>query len=1166
MRQFWLLAALVLSGNIPAAAYDDIRFLDPVRLQGLERPSSFVASANRLYVLDEKKSQLQILDASGAYLQAVGHQGSDKQGFSAPKGLAVAPDGTIFVADTGNSRIQAFDPDGKFLYAFGEKGSEPGQLRYPEGVAVAGYDRIFVSDTGNDRVQVFTREGIFLYGFGQKGSMLGQLKDPGRIFVDPADNVFVLEAGNDRIQKFDASARGVKEFPVSGTDFALDSYGFLYVLEPKAGKVREIAPDGHVPGAFGSRGEGLGQLKAPSAVTIASDGTILVLDTGNSRIQRAVLANKQKTERVAASTASRLLVTGPTSFKRIKAPAVAALGGRSCAYLEDAQKFSVIEGDGSEAFRFGKPGKEPSATAGSGGLALTEKDGVFVSDTGDDRMQHFDAEGKWLANFAESTGFFDSKKQEGRVKAPLGVAVSDKGTVYVADSGNARVDAFTPQGAFLFSFGPQIGSVLLEQPVGVAFDPAGFVYVLDRKLGRVVKAEPSGGFVASWGELGEGPGKFTDPVAIACDGKSYVYVLDAGAKRVSVFHKDDGHWITNFFGAGEDVRGLQAPAALAVDGDRLLVSDPAKAKLLFFKLRPLAAPPTSVSTSAVEGTVELNFKPSPDPWVVRYRVWRSPAGSDAYAEAGTVDKPPFKDASVETGKGYLYRVAAEASTGDVGPRSEPVPVFVPESANRSPVELGEVDISNLLPANYKWYLKNAAGKSIVVNNVNVPFENVKVSFRLKDFMDFATESVIPKLFPAQKVEVPLMATLNNHILEITEETPIQAEISVTFFEGGKQRTVSIAKPLRVYSRNGMIWDNPERVNAFITSNDTPVLEFGKKVRHDAPPLAAAAAGLDRPLVDAIRLWHALGELGVRFQDSATNPFETVQQDPTFPVDYTQFPRETLKRKAGKCDDLTALLASLFTGANVETAVLDYPGHLALMFDTGQAEAADAGLPESEMVSYNGHWWIPIEPTLVGSSFADAHHQALATYRDMDKTHRVRVIDPRKAVASFEPVTMAATEWTVPTPDAAAVAKKVDAEAAAYAESRYKFLKGLYEARGEDAENLNQLGLLEAEMGHLDAALARFEKARAADASSAAALNNIGSVAFLTGDWAKAEESFNQAAAADPSDVGIWLNLAKTAAKLKDPVKLKTYGQKALAAAGESDRPTVETALRALSKE
>ena len=70
---------------------------------------------------------------------------------------------------------------------------------------------------------------------------------------------------------------------------------------------------------------------------------------------------------------------------------------------------------------------------------------------------------------------------------------------------------------------------------------------------------------------------------------------------------------------------------------------------------------------------------------------------------------------------------------------------------------------------------------------------------------------IKKLDPRESVEIPLIATLNNKILEVSEDTPVQAEFTLTYFENGKQATVSLTKPLRVYSRNAITWEDPQRI-------------------------------------------------------------------------------------------------------------------------------------------------------------------------------------------------------------------------------------------------------------------------------------------------------------------------------------------------------------------
>ena len=1157
-----------------ALAFDDIKFLPAWKLDEVGRPGAIATSGWRSFVIDDKSQSLFIFDSDGKLLKSVGREGSGKDQFSSPQGLCADGRGRVYVADTGNHRIQVLDEDGKFLLSFGSKGSGPGELRKPEGVAVGEDGRVYVADTGNDRIQVFSGDGNFLFGFGVNGLQEGQMRSPTGVQVDASDFVYVLDSGNERILKFDPQTQYQSAFNLLGRAFAMDRYGYFYVLDPKVRKVREINREGTMEGAFGTRGEGNGQFKELGSLAVSPDGTVFALDPALKRVTRAVLANKLKTQVVPMNLATKLLVSGPTKSWPAKASALAATDERVYAFLAESREFAVFDKDGKIVSRFGaKTEKEGPASKDSQGMAASAQQGLFASDTNGDRLLHFDASGALVAAFAQSTGFFDSKKKEGRVKAPHGMAMTDKGALYVANTGARRVDAYNPDGTFLFSVGPELGNFELKDPVSVAWAKEGFIYILDRGLKRVFKCEPSGGYIGSWGEVPatENPPKLpswmpaqpvsrlVDPIAVAA-ANAYVYVLDAGAKRIEVFSKD-GEWITNYFSAGADERGLDEPAALATRGQEILVSDPGKGRILTFVLHPLLAPPLGISTSVVEGVVSLKWEPSPDAWAEKVQVLRSTASFGPFLVTGDSTGSEYKDKNVASFQTYYYRLATQAKSGDVGPASPVFAAFVPGSTNRAPVEISSVTIGDLFAANYKFYQKNPIGSLTLVNNVDVPFENVKVSFRLKGAVDFgAGDAVIPRLEGEQKAEIPLKAVLNNNLVQVTEETPVQAEFSITYFESGKERVVSLSKPLRVYSRNAIRWDRPDRIAAFITINDTPVKDFERKVLVDAATGPSSAGALSRPLRNAILLWDALGAAGMKYQPAPNNAFEAISQDPAFPIDYTQFPRETLKHKSGQCDDVATLLSSLLESASVRTALLDYPGHIALMFDTGANDPMLAGLPESELVLYQGTYWVPIEPTLLGVPFADSHRKAIAAYQEMKKAGKAAIIDPRAAWATFEPATMPPTDWTPEAPKADEISKRADADLSKIAKTRYGFLQGVYAEQlsknPKDTDAISGMGILELESGEYDKAIEQFNGALKIDPANATALNNLGSVAFLKGEFEKAQHWFSQASEKDAQDPGIWLNLAKVSAKLKQAAKAKQFGAKAIAL-DSNMKPAVE---------
>ena len=63
---------------------------------------------------------------------------------------------------------------------------------------------------------------------------------------------------------------------------------------------------------------------------------------------------------------------------------------------------------------------------------------MYVSDTGNHRVEKFDKEG----NFITQWGGFGNGK--GQFNFPYGITVDAKGSVFVVDSGNTRVEQFMP--------------------------------------------------------------------------------------------------------------------------------------------------------------------------------------------------------------------------------------------------------------------------------------------------------------------------------------------------------------------------------------------------------------------------------------------------------------------------------------------------------------------------------------------------------------------------------------------------------------------------------------------------------------------------------------------------------------------------------------------------
>ena len=1134
MKTKIVLAYLLIVLPSLAWSYDTVHFLPSFSVSEAKKPIAVRAALGRYYVLDEK-GRLLVYDKSGKLTDL---SSGKTARLRYPEGLAVASD-KVYVADTGNSVLRAYNRDGKFLFSMGVPGSRAGQFDDPSSIAIGADGRIYVADTGNRKIEVFTPDGLFLFWFGEKGSLPGQWSRPDKIAVDASDRIYVLDRSNERIEEFDSSAHFLVAIPFNGQDFAVDRYGFIYGISAARGRITEWGPDGAELGHFGSRGSGAGQFKWLRSIDIAQNGNLVILDGGKKTVDLVSVANKFKVHPIHPNANTKLFPSGPDSVWNYAANPILLAQPNTYIYLTQEGKFNVLDSSGNILFQFGKKGKKEDQTWEATGLALDPSLGFYVSDAPRHRIEHFvsDSSGawKWDKNIAEPSGWFDGLSKEGRVRNPQGLAVNGAGTLYIADPGNHRVDAYTPDGVFLFSIGPKLGSFELEKPVSVAWDKAGFVYFLDRELKKVFKCNPSGELISSWGEMGEAPGKFEDPIALAFDGENYIYVLDHTLKRVSAF-STNGRWIMDFFSGSL----IGNPVSLSVDKQVLRISDRLQKHILSFHIHPSLSAPLSISTAAKEGTIDLSWEPVKNSWTKDYLIYRSDKRYENFMQIGTTDQNHFTDSSAQSGQVYYYRLATEAKTGDIGAQSRAIKAINGESANRPRISISSVTLSGIFPANYKWYLKNPIGSATITNNSDVPFNDLKLTFQIKNYMDFGYDLRIKKLDSMASIAVPLIATLNNTILNVTEETPIQAKLTLTYFEKNKKKTISLAQPLTVYSRNAITWQDPRRIANFITPNDTPVFDFERAVLHHQENFPAASA-LNSNVLAAMRLWEALGVYGMQYAENPSNSFEKISTNPNFPIDYAQFPRETLRRKSGQCDDLTTLFISMLDADNIHAAIIDYPGHMAFMFDTHASSWTDAALPKDSLISYEGTYWVPVESTLIGKSFLDAVRNAAYSYNTELKKGEVHIIDVRKAWETYEPVTMPPTNWKAETPNMETVNKFVKENSENLFHAAYRSIqKRLKEKIASNPSLIDPrlaLGVWEYEDGNIHAAKKSFKSALAISSTSAAAYNDLGNIAFLKRKYHEAERWYNKAARNDPGNPDIWMNFLKTEIHLKNARKV-----------------------------
>ena len=158
------------------------------------------------------------------------------------------------------------------------------------------------------------------------------------------------------------------------------------------------------------------------------------------------------------------------------------------------------------------------------------------------------------------------------------IAVDDDRNIYVADTGNSRIQKLTNNGEFLSSWGtPGIDDGKFQSPVGIVVYENN-VYVVDDKRHDIQKFDSNGNFIFKWGEFGTENGQFNKPKGITVDSNGIIYVVDSKNNRIQIF-TSDGEFLSSFGEYGNSDGKLKVPVDVAVYGDFIYVSDPGNNKI-----------------------------------------------------------------------------------------------------------------------------------------------------------------------------------------------------------------------------------------------------------------------------------------------------------------------------------------------------------------------------------------------------------------------------------------------------------------------------------------------------------------------------------------------------------------------------------------------------------
>ena len=452
-----------------------------------------------------------------------------------------------------------------------------------------------------------------------------------------------------------------------------------------------------------------------------------------------------------------------------------------------------------------------------------------------------------------------------------------------------------------------------------------------------------------------------------------------------------------------------------------------------------------------------------------------------------------------------------------------------------PLHLGRIALNDFFVSFYPTYAQQPLG-TVEVSNQSAEPKDIALHCNIPRLLR-QPFSVERRLAPRTTEVIPIHASFDPAVLQLEGTLPLEAEIELEYSVGEEIAALKKKPEITLYGRGVLRWDSVARAAAFITSEEPSVAAFA---RQSLVAFADQIAAYGRPLENLTRgmvLFEALKAHGLHYLADANSPYAKASVNEAA-IDHIQYPAQLLHSKSGDCDDLTVLYASLLENARVPTALVDYPGHIFLLFDSGVQvqEAFKLPLERRQYIVRGDRVWIPVEITALDQPFAKAWRQGLDQLKELSKRDRRRLIIDTDAAWEQYPPTSPVFEQPIEPPAPSRYEKAFLRQYDGLEDQIQHYIDEHYiDPLKADPHN----SALRAELGQLYVALKQYDTAikaalkylRSKGGDTAATNNHIGLVYYYKGELDQAAYFLGQALELAPNDERIQANLAIVRAAL-----------------------------------
>jgi len=221
---------------------------------------------------------------------------------------------------------------------------------------------------------------------------------------------------------------------------------------------------------------------------------------------------------------------------------------------------------------WGEEGKGKLQFREPNGISVSPEGSIYIADTGNQRIQKLNFYGE----FIREVGGFGWGIEE--FDKPISLCAKNGLDVYIADYNNHRIERYDKDLNYLASFvtsEDESEELQLGYPLDVNISDQGELFCLDGDNVRILKLNLNNESQLSFGDYDAGRGRLYKPVKISILGSNSIYVSDLEKQAIIVFDIYGNYIFT--IGSGK----LEEPYGVSLIGSQYLLIIDKKQKLIF---------------------------------------------------------------------------------------------------------------------------------------------------------------------------------------------------------------------------------------------------------------------------------------------------------------------------------------------------------------------------------------------------------------------------------------------------------------------------------------------------------------------------------------------------------------------------------------------------------